>query len=159
MAIRVARAPETFSDWTELLQLLQGAFAPMEDRIDPPSSVHGLTPTSIATKSDEEMLFLATDKDELIGCVFARRQSDSLYVSKLAVRKDRQRNGVGRHLVGAVEEHARDIGLPYLELDTRIELTENHETFASLGFVRIAERAHKGYDRPTFITMRKQLRA
>ena len=43
------------------------------------------------------------------------------------------------------------------ELDTRIELTENHATFAALGFTKIAERAHDGYERPTFITMRKTL--
>jgi GNAT superfamily N-acetyltransferase len=158
MEVRIARAPETFSDWTGLLQVLQGAFAFMADRIDPPSSVHRLTPTSIATKSQEETLFLAMDDDEVVGCVFAASRSDSLYVSKLAVRKDRQRNGIGRRLMGAVEEHARAAGLSYLELATRIELTENHEAFASLGFIKSGEHAHDGYDHPTFITMRKQLR-
>ena len=157
MAIQIARATTTFSDWTELLQLLQGAFAFMEDRIDPPSSVHDLTPPSLATKSREETLFLATDNGELVGCVFARQQGDSLYVNKLAVRRDRQRNGIGRRLIDAVDEHARDTGLPYLELDTRIELTENHDTFAAMGFLKIAEHAHDGYGHPTFITMRKQL--
>ena len=44
-----------------------------------------------------------------------------------------------------------------LELETRIELTENHETFAALGFVKVSEGAHPGYDRTTFITMRKTL--
>ena len=59
--------------------------------------------------------------------------------------------------MAAAEEHARDAGLPYLELDTRIELVENHDAFAAMGFVTTAERAHEGYDRPTFVTMRKQL--
>jgi len=157
MDVRVARAPETFSDWTGLLQVLQGAFAFMTDRIDPPSSVHRLTPTSIVRKSQEETLFLALDDDEVVGCVFATPRGDSLYVSKLAVRKDRQRTGIGRHLMGAVEEHARGTGLSYLELETRIELTENHEAFSSLGFIKIGEHAHEGYEHPTFITMRKEL--
>jgi len=157
MAIRVAQATKKYSGWTELLQLLQDAFAFMEERIDPPSSVHRLTATSLAAKSQEEALFLATDGDEVVGCVFASRQRDSLYVGKLAVRKDRQRHGIGRRLMDAAEEHARDSGLRYLELDTRMELTENHETFAAMGFIKIAEHAHEGYNRPTFITMRKRL--
>jgi GNAT superfamily N-acetyltransferase len=157
MAVQIARAAETFSEWSDLLRLLQDAFASMEGRIDPPSSVRGLTSTSIATKSREEALFLATDEDELLGCVFARPLNDAVYVSKLAVRPSRQVKGIGRRLMEAVEEHARHIGVRNLELDTRIELTENHATFAAMGFVKTAERAHEGYERPTFITMRKQL--
>ena len=157
MAIRVARATRKYSGWTELLQLVQDAFAYMEDRIDPPSSVHRLTPASLATKSREETLFLARDGDELVGCVFASRQRDSLYVSKLAVRKDRQGHGIGCRLMDAAEKHARGIGVRYLDLDTRIELSENHRTFEAMGFVKTAEHAHEGYDHPTFITMRKRL--
>ena len=58
----------------------------------------------------------------------------------------------------AAEDFARDSGHAVLELETRIELTENHETFAAMGFVRTAEHAHAGYDRPTSITMKKPLR-
>jgi ribosomal protein S18 acetylase RimI-like enzyme len=157
MALRIAQAAGDFSNWSELLQLLRDAFAFMDGRIDPPSSVHRLTPTSLATKSREETLFLATDDDELVGCVFARRQGDAVYVSKLAVRSDRRRKGIGRRLMDAVEEGARQIGVRDLELETRLELTENHETFAAMGFVKVGEHAHEGYDHPTFMTMRKQL--
>ena len=60
-----------------------------------------------------------------------------------------QGKGIGRRLMDAAEKHARDARLPYLELDTRIELVENHKAFAAMGFVSAAERAHAGYDRPT----------
>ena len=155
--LSIERGAGDYSDWVELLQLLQDAFAPMEDRIEPPSSVLRLTPASLAAKSHEETLFLARDHGELIGCVFARPQGDALYVGKLAVRHDRQRSGVARRLMAAVEAHARAAGVRYLELETRIELTENHKTFAALGFVKSGEHAHDGYDRPTFISMRKAL--
>ena len=157
MAIQIARAAGNFADWAGLLRLLKESFAFMEERIDPPSSVHELTPGSIAAKAQVEALFLAADGRELVGCVFARQQGDSLYVGKLAVRADWQGKGIGRRLMDAAEKHARDARLPYLELDTRIELVENHKAFAAMGFVRTAERAHAGYDRPTFIIMRKQL--
>jgi GNAT superfamily N-acetyltransferase len=157
MTVDVTPVPDDFSNWSELLQLLQDAFAPMQGRIRPPSSVQALTLESIAAKSREENLFLALDKDEVVGCVFAKRLADSFYLSKLAVRSDRRGDGIGRRLMDAVEMHAREIGLSRLELDTRIELTENHATFAALGYVKTAEAAHDGYARPTFITMRKAL--
>ena len=44
-----------------------------------------------------------------------------------------------------------------LELQTRIELTENQATFGRMGFVKTAETAHEGFDRPTSITMRAKV--
>ena len=55
------------------------------------------------------------------------------------------------------ETRARARGLGALELNTRVELTENHATFHALGFERIAETAHPGFDRPTSVLMRKAL--
>lgn len=37
-------------------------------------------------------------------------------------------------------------------------LVENHEAFAALGFAKVAQSAHPGFDRPTSITMRKPVR-
>ncbi|SLN34598.1 hypothetical protein ROH8110_01726 [Roseovarius halotolerans] len=51
------------------------------------------------------------------------------------------------------------MGLSGLELETRIELTENHETFRRLGFVKSGEGAHKGFERSTYIIMRKNIAA
>jgi len=157
MAVQITRASENFSRWSDLLKLLHEAFAYMDTRIDPPSSLHRLTPASLASKSQDETLFLATDGRALVGCVFARLQTDALYVSKFAVRPDRQGCGIGRRLMNAVEQHARDISVRDLELDTRIELTENHATFAAMGYIKVAEGSHQGYGRPTSVKMRKTL--
>jgi GNAT superfamily N-acetyltransferase len=86
--------------------------------------------------------------------VFAQVRDDALHIGKLAVRPDLQGAGIGRKLVEAAREEARLRGLAMLELQTRIELTENHAMFASMGFVKTAETAHEGFDRPTSITMR-----
>jgi ribosomal protein S18 acetylase RimI-like enzyme len=80
-----------------------------------------------------------------------------LYVGKFAVAPGAQGRGIGRQLMHAAESFARDRGLATIELETRIELVENHATFAALGFRKVAEKAHPGYDRPTSITMRKPL--
>jgi ribosomal protein S18 acetylase RimI-like enzyme len=62
-------------------------------------------------------------------------------------------------LMGEVERLARETGRTAIELETRVELTENHRTFESLGFEKVSEHAHEGYDRPTYIRMRRFLRA
>lgn len=157
MTVEIRRAPREFCDWESVLKLLHAAFAYQNDRIDPPSSLHGFDAESIALKAKDEHLFLAVEDGELVGCIFAKPQPGSLYVGKLAVWPNRQGQGIGRRLMQAAEDFARQAGHAALELDTRVELTENHETFAALGFVKTAEHAHDGYSHTTFITMQKPL--
>ena len=78
-------------------------------------------------------------------------------VRRVYVARAAQGRGIGRQLMHAAESFAREHGLGEIELETRIELVENHATFAALGFRKVAEQAHPGYDRPTSITMRKAL--
>ncbi|RUX87831.1 GNAT family N-acetyltransferase, partial [Mesorhizobium sp. M7A.F.Ca.CA.004.08.1.1] len=65
--------------------------------------------------------------------------------------------GIGRRLMQAVEDLARSRGKAAVALQTRIELTGNHEAFARLGFRETERTAHEGYARPTSITMRKAI--
>ena len=157
--ISVQRASPEFRDWDRLLELLRAAFAYQEHRIDPPSSVCRLDARSLAEKSSQEHLFLASVASELAGCVFVGEQPPLLHVSKLAVWPHLQGRGIGRRLMGAVEVFARETGRAVLELETRVELTENHRTFESLGFNKVSEHAHEGYDHPTYIRMRRPLGA
>lgn len=157
LPIEVEQAPTSFEEWDFVLTLLQAAFAYQEHRIDPPSSVYGLSADSLARKAAGETLFVARIGRELAGCIFARDQPPVLYVGKLAVWPHLQGHGIGRRLMQAVQAFAIDSGRPALELETRIELTENHRVFESLGFSKVSEHAHQGFDRPTYIRMRKQV--
>ena len=132
MVIEIKPAPAGFRDWEALMELLHTAFAFQHSRIDPPSSLHRFDAKSIAVKAKEERLFLALDAGNLVGCIFATPQKDCLYVGKMAVSPKQQGRGIGRRLMQAAEGFARQSGLGALELETRIELTENHQTFAAL---------------------------
>lgn len=151
------RAAQGFADWRGLLALLHRAFAFMEGRIDPPSSLHRLDPAGLAAKGAAERCFLAFLQGQLVGCVFCEPRRACLYIGKLAVEPPLQGQGIGRALMARAEAEARALGLPALELQTRIELVENHRAFERLGFLRIGETAHSGYDRPTSVTMWKAL--
>lgn len=144
-------------DWHAVHALVSDAFAGMEGRIDPPSSLTRMTPTDLARLAEDGACLVAHDGTALLGCAFLSPRSDTLYVGKVAVRPDRQGAGIGRALMQRAEAYARSGGLASLELQTRVELTENHTAFARLGFVETGRTAHPGFDRPTSITMRKAL--
>lgn len=148
-------SPPRFSDWAGLLALLRSAYAYMDSRIDPPSSLRRMDVAQLEEKAREETLILALEGQRVVGCAFASLRENCVYVGKLAVDATVRRRGVARRIMEAAEALARAHGRPCVELETRIELTENHETFAALGFAKVAESAHPGFDRPTSITMRK----
>lgn len=146
-AIVVRPATRDFRDWERVRLLILKSFSYMERRIDPLSSALRLTPKLIQSDAESGALLLACIAGDLVGCAFTRPRNSVLYIRKLAVRPDLQRAGIGRALIEAAREEARPRGIGTLELETRIELTENHATFARLGFVQAAETAHNGFDR------------
>ncbi|MGJ5094352.1 GNAT family N-acetyltransferase [Bradyrhizobium oligotrophicum] len=152
--VTVRRAASDFDRWEQVRALILEAFAYMDGRIDPPSSASRLTPQSMRDDAAKGALLLAEHAGELAGCVFVRPKGEALYIGKLAVRPDLQGAGIGRQLVRAARDEALRLGLTMLELQTRIELIDNHAAFGRMGFAKVAETAHEGYDRPTSITMR-----
>lgn len=142
-------------DWHTVLTLIQDSFAFMEGRIDPPSSMHRLTVQDIATQATEGEVWVIGQPP--IACVFLTVKPQALYIGKLAVARSHRGQGLARTLIDMAETRARALGLPALDLQTRVELTENHATFRALGFTETARTAHAGYDRPTSITFRRSL--
>ena len=141
--------PRRATDPRAVLELLHLCFAGMEGRIDPPSSLHRLTVEDVAAA---EVWVLG---DPVVACVFLTPKPQALYVGKLAVHPDHQGRGYARVLLDHAAGRARDLDLPALELQTRIELVENHAAFRALGFEQTGETAHPGFDRATSVTFRK----
>jgi GNAT superfamily N-acetyltransferase len=155
--ITIQRLNGSFDRWDELLNLILTSFAYMDGRIDPPSSAHALTARSLREKAHNEIGYVALDGDQIAGCIFCRAEADSLYIGKLAILPSAQGKGIGRRLLTYAEAEARKQHRAILRLETRIELTENHATFAAWGFAKTAENSHPGFDRTTSIEMQKLL--
>ena len=149
------RALEPF-DWGAVLRLIQTAFAGMEGRIDPPSSMHKLTADIIAAQAEagSEIWVIGTPP---VACIFMTPKVDCLHLGKIAVDYAHRNQGLARALIEKAETRARVLGLPVLELQSRVELVENHAAFAALGFQQVAMTAHPGFDRPTSITFRRKV--
>ncbi|HEY9547958.1 MAG TPA: GNAT family N-acetyltransferase [Kiloniellaceae bacterium] len=155
----IVTKPTGFADWTGLLALLRESYAFMDGRIDPSSSLHRFNAAKLAAKARDEELVLAFVNSELAGCLFAAPRKDSFYLGKIAVRPGLQGRGLARRMIALAEAGARSRNLKSLDLQTRIELTENHRAFVALGFAKVGETCHAGFTRPTSVTFRKTLSA
>ena len=140
-------------DWPALLALLHRAFASMEGIIDPPSSLYSLTAQGIALQARKGEVWVIGQP--ALACVFLTPRPDALYLGKLAVDPAHQGRGHARVLIEHAAQRARALGLPALELQTRVELTANHAAFRRMGFIKTAATAHPGYTRPTTLTFRR----
>ncbi|MEL7213707.1 MAG: GNAT family N-acetyltransferase [Pseudomonadota bacterium] len=138
-----------------ILALIRIGFAGMEGRIDPPSSMHNLTVEHIAEQARSGEVWVCGS--EPVACVFLTEKPACLYLSKLTVALAYRGTGFARRLVDLAETRAQALGLCKIELQSRVELTENHAAFAKLGFVVTAETRHPGYCRTTSLTMQKDV--
>lgn len=138
--------------WPPILRLLREAFAFMEGRIDPPSSLRDLTPAALTKQAQAGEIWVIGGP---VACVFLTPKPGALYVGKLAVADACRGQGLARRLIDLAEARARLMGLPALELQVRVELVENQAAFMAMGFVEVGRTAHPGYQRPTSITCRR----
>lgn len=145
------------ADIAHVLHLIRDSFSYMDGRIDPPSSAHDLTATDIADHCvTGEVWVIGAPPDAV---VFLTPKSDHLYVGKLAVRDSCRGLGYGHALIASATARATALGLIGLELQSRVELVENHAAFARMGFRKTGETRHRGYARTTSLTMRRALNA
>lgn len=140
-------------DWAALLALIRRAFAGMEGRIDPPSSMIRLTTDYLAHFQGEVWVIGKPPR----ACMLLTPGPHALHLGKLSVDPPHQNKGLAHKLIGKAEARAKELGLPALELQSRIELVENHALFFALGFRQSGATAHPGFDHPTSLTFTKLL--
>ena len=152
-ALSPVRLHHDSAEVPEVLRLIRSTFAYMDGRIDPPTSMHRLSEDDIRRTCQTGEVWTIGAPPQ--ACVFLTPMENVLYLGKLAVSPSHRGAGLARRLVQTAEERARALGRTALELEVRIELVENQAAFARMGFETTAEGAHDGYDRPTFVIMRK----
>ena len=137
-------------DLARVLALIRDSFAYMDGVIDPPSSMHRMTEKSLCTDASRSEIWVIGTPP--IACMVLTPRPDTLYLGKLAVASAARGQGLARRMIDHAAARAAALGLPSLTLQTRIELTANHATFAALGFTQTGRTRHDGYDRDTSIT-------
>lgn len=94
------------------------------------------------------------EADGLIAAIIVLLpKPDHLLLDNIAVRPDRQGQGLGRRLIEFAEAEARRLGYPELRLYTHEKMTENIALYRRLGFEGTGRGHQAGYDR-VFMTKR-----
>ena len=86
-------------------------------------------------------MLVADDGGQVVGFGACQACEDALHLWELAVRHERQGEGVGHAIVAASAELARLRGLPAVTLSTFRDIAWNAPFYARLGFVEIKEAA------------------
>lgn len=144
-------------DFDALHALLVDSFAYMDGRIDPPSSLHYMRPETLAHESRTKEIWVIEQDAKPVACMILTPQAGTLYLGKLTVSARCRGQGFARRLIQQASTRARQLGLPSITLQTRIELTENHAIFLALGFHKAGFTSHDGFDKPTSITFVRPL--
>jgi GNAT superfamily N-acetyltransferase len=84
---------------------------------------------------------------EIAAIIVLLPKSDHLLLDNIAVRRDRQGQGLGRALIAFAEVEARRLGFDEMRLYTHQMMTENIALYARLGFVETGRGHDAGYDR------------
>ena len=118
-------------------------------------------PAAVRNLMKKGKFLLAGDGKNLVGCVYTELRGERGYFGMLSIDPSRQRMGVGRLLVDAVEKTFRDAGCKFSDLKIVNVRTELHTLYHRLGYV---DTGTAPYDDPTptkmpvhFITMSKPL--
>jgi len=90
---------------------------------------------------------LALDEGNIAAIVVLLEKPDHLLLDNIAVRPDRQGQGLGRQLIMFAEAEARRLGFAELRLYTHETMTENIALYTRLGFVETGRGREAGYDR------------
>ncbi len=124
---RAYRGEESAGSWTSEAHLLKG----MRTR---PGEIE----TLIA--GTDTRFVLAEEAGEVVGCALIERRDGYCYFGMFAVRPDRQAGGVGRAVLNACEDAARDVWRsPEMRMTVISLRTDLIAYYERRGFVRTGE--------------------
>jgi len=149
--------PADETDANLILSILLSSFAQYQDTLIPPSSVFRETTDSIQKKLQVGGGFIAYQNDIGIGCVLFDVRDSYVYLGRLGVLSEYRQYGVATRLIQSVEVKASQLQITQVRLNVRISLSKNQALFNSLGYKKIAEHCHEGFDKPTYIDMAKDI--
>ena len=131
--------------------IVRDAYAPYIERIGkPPGPMLDDYAALIAAGT---VSVLAEADGEIAAIVVLLAKPGHLLLDNIAVRPERQGQGLGRRLIAFAETEARRLGYGEVRLYTHVTMTENIALYARLGFVETGRGQEAGYAR-VFMTKR-----
>lgn len=145
-------------DCADVLAILQTAFAPYVDLLNPPSGVMRETEQTLQEKLANNTLLLAKDGQTIVGCILYKQYEEdpgTIYFGRLAILPTYQKQGIARQLVTQVEHAAQSSNYNKVVLYVRKVLPQNVQFFQSCGYEIYGEGTHSGFMEPTYYKLAK----
>lgn len=143
--------PATADDARAVAACVNAAYAMYIERMGkPPAPMLADYDALIA----QQAVWVLPGDERLRGILVMMPRGDHLFLENIAVYPDDQGKGLGRRLMAFIEQQARALGLPAIELYTNEAMTENLAFYPRLGFVEVSRQVEDGYRR---VFMRKTL--
>src|SRR5260370_9300856 len=141
----------TPDDRTEVEAIVHATYSVYVDRIGkPPGPMLDDYGRLIA---DGAVSVFAAPDGVLAGLIVLVPASDHLLLDNVAVRPERQGEGIGRRLIAFAESEACRLGYRELRLYTHEKMSENIAVYLRLGFAETGRGRQAAYD-PVFMTQR-----
>jgi ribosomal protein S18 acetylase RimI-like enzyme len=129
-------------------RVMRLAFESLRGRLDPPSGSHTETLDSVRAWLAAAGGFLARFDSEIVGCARWRPEPDHLYAGRVGVLPEFRGRGIAAALMHAIEDVARQRGLPQVRVEVREPLADNLRFYERLGYRRLSVSQHpRGPDR------------
>lgn len=135
----------------DILKLVHASFG----ALTPPSGALKETLDDVAARFRAGPVLIAEADGDLVGSLYCTLKEGGLYLTRMAVRPDCQKQGVGRALLAAAEAEARRLGAQRLTLRVRVNLPENRAYFERAGFTVTGQGQDPG--RPPYDAMQRPL--
>jgi ribosomal protein S18 acetylase RimI-like enzyme len=110
--------------------------------------------TDFAAAIRDHLVWVLMEDDRLLAVLHLLSRADHLFIDDVAVRIDRQRQGIGKRLLAFAETEARRRGHREIRLFTNATMVENIALYQSLGYREFRREPCQGTD---IIYMRKPL--
>lgn len=106
--------------------------------------------TALLNKENSVMLVHRNDEGQIIGCVNLQHNGDKVYLGMLTVNPELQGGGVGKILLKASDDYAREIGCAKLYMTVISIRTELIDWYKRHGYTETGERKPFPMDDPKF---------
>ncbi|HEX5235317.1 MAG TPA: GNAT family N-acetyltransferase [Silvibacterium sp.] len=93
-----------------------------------------LTAADLASHFKTGTFLVSEDGPQITGCIYVQRHAERAYFGLLSIDPSRQKTGIGRRLVAAAEEFARETGARFMDIHIVNLRTELPGIYAKLGY-------------------------
>ena len=143
--------PATAADAAAIARCVEAAYSPYIERIGEPP---GPMLDDYTETVRNHRVFVIETGGEIAGAIVLIEERGTILLDNVAVRPERQGEGIGRRLMLLAEAEARRLGYGAIDLYTHELMTENFALYARNGYEEVERRTEKGFPR---IYMRKRL--